>query len=440
MKIAKVQIINTLGIQELEFTAAGWNEITGGNGTGKTSVLEAIKSVFQGGNDATLIRKGEERGEVVLILDDGTQLRRRQTAKTAALTVEKDGQRFDKPQQTVNGWLDQLSINPVEFLRAPPKKRASILLETMPIQADPERIRSIIGQADFEVAEGHAIDVIKAAYDEVFAQRRETNRVVREKEASINQLAETLPDASEVPAGDESELEAQIAALDEAKNAEDLRIDGKLGALKVEFEGRVDALREDIAALEAQIAEKRNAILAEREAFANTQQRADLQRTTKTAQWRESRQPLVDALNLIRANRDAAVRADNTRATMRKMREEANTLEADSKRQTRTLEQLEAYRMELLSNLPIPGLEVVDGELMRGGVPFDRLNKAQQAEIAIEIAKARAGDLKVVCVDEFEALDAEHREHIIRLAEEAGLQFFVTRVNDQGGELTINAQ
>lgn len=61
MKIAHVKISNILGIAELEFTPAGFNEISGPNGTGKTSVLEAIKAALSTGHDATLLRKGAER-------------------------------------------------------------------------------------------------------------------------------------------------------------------------------------------------------------------------------------------------------------------------------------------------------------------------------------------------------------------------------------------
>ncbi|CAH1654942.1 Exonuclease SbcC [Hyphomicrobiales bacterium] len=60
MKIHHIRISNILGVDQLEFEAGQFNEISGQNGTGKTSVLEAIKSVTQTGHDATLLRKGAE--------------------------------------------------------------------------------------------------------------------------------------------------------------------------------------------------------------------------------------------------------------------------------------------------------------------------------------------------------------------------------------------
>lgn len=430
--IAKVCIYDTLGIREVEFTAGRWNEITGGNGEGKTSILEAIKAVFEGGNDASLIRAGCDRAEQVIVLDDGHTIRKR-VGKGAGLSIEKDGVKLKEPQKTLNGWRDMISVNPVEFLTAPAKKRVDVLLETMPMQADPERIRTIIGQADFEVKGDHALEQLKAAYDDVYATRTVTNRMVKEKESTINQLAATLPAPGEGPQGSEAELEEELKKLDDAQEAEMQRIDTKLGGMKAAHDAEVEAIRQQIADLQASLS-------AKVQAFAETSGRAQTQRGISTSRWRETRQPIAVQLDVIRENRAAASRADGTRATIKTLREEVTKLERDSTAQTKALEEIVAYKAELLSKLPIPGLEVKDGNLFQGGVPFERINKAQQARIAIEIAKLRAGDLRVVCVDDLEMLDAEHREELIRLAAENDLQFFVTRVNDQGGDLTITAQ
>jgi DNA repair exonuclease SbcCD ATPase subunit len=73
MHISKVKITNILGIDELEFQPGQFNAFTGGNGSGKTSALEAIKAALKGGHDATLLRNGADKGEVVLVLDDGSR-------------------------------------------------------------------------------------------------------------------------------------------------------------------------------------------------------------------------------------------------------------------------------------------------------------------------------------------------------------------------------
>ena len=141
MKVQKIKISNILGITELEFTPEGFNEISGPNGTGKTSVLEAIKSVVaHSGHDATLLRKGADKGEVVLVLDDGTELAKRVTPKSSPLTVTQGGSKVAKPTDVIRQLTDLLSVNPVDFLRAPKKDRVRVLLETMPLEADTEKL------------------------------------------------------------------------------------------------------------------------------------------------------------------------------------------------------------------------------------------------------------------------------------------------------------
>ena len=105
----------------------------------------------------------------------------------------------------------------------------------------------------------------------------------------------------------------------------------------------------------------------------------------------------------------------------------ADQLEAQAEQQTAGLANLESYKSELLGALPITGLTVHDGEVYRDGIPFDRLNTAQQIEIAVELARLRAGKLGVICVDGMEALDPDRYAEFCRQMLASGLQMFLTR-------------
>lgn len=116
---------------------------------------------------------------------------------------------------------------------------------------------------------------------------------------------------------------------------------------------------------------------------------------------------------------------------------ELGELEEDARRQARALDEIEAYKEELLAGLPIPGLEVRDGDVFRNGVQFDRLNTAQQVDIAVEIAKLRAGELGVCCVDGIELLDSGAFDEFRERALDSGLQLFVSRVTDDAFQINI---
>ena len=432
MQIAHIKISNILGITELEFTPEGFNEISGPNGTGKTSVLEAIKSVVaHSGHDATLLRKGADKGEVVLVLDDGTELAKRVTPKSSPLTVTQGGSKVAKPTDVIRQLTDLLSVNPVDFLRAPKKDRVRVLLETMPLEADTNKLAEISGIPVTAQPGVHALDVIELTRKQVYDDRTGTNRAIKEKEATINQLTLALPDAPAGVDGSEDELVAKVADATSAKDAELERIATKLAgiqkdsaekqaAIRAEAQAKIDAIKEEAQA----------AILAQQQSLADIEGKAALQREKTLARHSEAVGPLNEALAIIKANRDNVAKREQGLETIKQMEADLEHLGADAKKQTKALADIEQYKSDLLAALPIPGVVVQDGEIFRDGVPFDRLNTAAQVWIAVEIAKLRAGDLGVVCVDGLECLDPKALEEFRDRSLESGLQLFITRVSD----------
>jgi chromosome segregation ATPase len=242
-------------------------------------------------------------------------------------------------------------------------------------------------------------------------------------------------------------LVARLAEIDGAKDAELDRIAAKLAGLRDERVARLERIRDDreaaIAALQAQIDQIRgaamDAIEAENTAWTEVERKAAQQRERKLAEFAGQRETFASQLAAIEAAQSQRARHAQTRETIRQMREEAEGLQRDATGQTAAIDKLDAYKSELLANLPIPGLEVRDGAILRNEIPFDRLNTAQQVEIAVEIAKLRAGKLAVACVDGIELLDAGHYETFRQQAIESGLQLFVTRVSDGEFQVTSDA-
>ncbi|WNL63605.1 AAA-ATPase [Aeromonas phage ST4] len=432
MKIAHVRISNILGIAELEFTPEGFNEITGPNGTGKTSVLEAIQSVLKTGHDATLLRKGAEKGEAVLVLDDGTELSKTVTADKSTSKVKIEGKATSRPAEALKALTDLYSANPIEFLRARKQDRVKVLLETMPLEADTEKLAEITGIPVTAQPGTHALGVIDTVYKEVYDDRTGTNRAVKEKDNTINQLKLNMPDAPGGVDGSEDELLAQVRAADEAKAAELERISNKLNGFKADNQAKLEAIRAetqrkiDEAKAEGQAAA--DAITAEErriEGLAGQQREKTIQKHADTVG------PLNTALNSIKENRGAHAKREQAMQTIQQMEKELVDLQADAARQTKALADLEQYKNDLLASLPIPGVEVKDGEIYRDGVVFDRLNTAQQVWVAVEIAKLRAGNLGVCCVDGIELLDPAAYEAFREQSLASNLQLFVSRVSSE---------
>jgi energy-coupling factor transporter ATP-binding protein EcfA2 len=464
MRVAHVKIRNILGISELEFEAGSFNAITGQNGEGKTSVLNAIRAgIGREGDEATLLKKGETDGEIVIVMDDGSSITKKfsETGPPKTTVRGADGGVTSSPGAALKGLTDLVSVNPVDFLRsgktpADKRQRLAWLLECLPTTVDRARLEEIAGAAA-NVADTSwaAFDQIEAIFRTIFEDRTNTNRAIREREGSINQLELTLPDdegegGSQV-IGDPATIEAELAEMDKAHAADLEGVSANLTRYTQESGERVQKITEkaagDTAAHRAEIdrlqglirdiERGRDADIAtERDWMRDTAQKAELARARKKEAHTAARQPHVTTLEAIRAGANAVAKAAQTRAHIRTFRDQIDQLEADEKRQTTALDRLQAYKSELLENIPIRGLTVDDGEIYRDGVPFDRLNTAQTVDIAVEIAKLRARSLAVICVDGIENLDTETFEAFREKSIESGLQLFVTRVTDEPFAIT----
>lgn len=416
MQVTHIKISNILGIESLEIEAGKFTTVSGMNGTGKTSVIEAIQACLKGGHDATLLRKGADKGEVVLVLDDGSQVSKRVTAaKSEQLCIDAQGRKSTRPAESIKALVDALSVNPIEFLTVPKKQQVAALLEAMPMKVDAEKLGNLAGVViDQHTAELHAIDAIEVVRKMVYDERTGLNRAQKEKANTVKQMTEALPDVPAVDAPDEADLRQELSDLDAALQAELTRIDTKLEVIQAAYDKGVADLRAQIDEATEEL--NKNKLLAAEKKAAVRNKSGEL------------KADINNKLSLIDAAREQVARAEGARETIRTMTSEAESLLAQAQGCTAALEAIEEYKSSLLSSLPIPGLEVRDGEIYADGIVFDRLNEAQKVRIAVELAKLRAGALGLVCVDGIERLDPVAFEAFREQAIDSGLQMVVSRV------------
>lgn len=465
MHISRLKMRNILATEELEFNAGKFVYIAGPNASGKSTILEAIKAVFKGGHDATLLRTGAEKGEIVLELDDGTEVTKTIREFTSDLKIKAPGSKrpMAKPKELIDTLVDKLSNNPIDFLNErDEKRRVDVLLESMPISVDVNKLQQISGVALPENAsEMHMYQLFDHVRSIVFDDRTGTNRAVDEKKKTIIQLTQAMPVLPEGVVGGETDLEAKLVEIDAQKDKSLTEVHDKLTsytnavnaqivAISASHDAAIQKYTEtmdaEIETLQRQLEAKRTEKLTN---LANMRQtktdavnemtakitdvtgRADAKRLEIKQSHQTTRAPVESQLTILRGNRNMAARRAQTLETIKTLEGELKQLEKDVERQNRAIELIDQYKSEVLRNLPIPGLEVRAGKIYRNDVVFDRLNLEQRMNIGIEIAKLRAGDLGVVCVDGIEAFDNAHFQEFKRQAAKTDLQFFVTHVSDQ---------
>lgn len=105
--------------------------VGGNNGQGKTSLLDSIAMAL-GGKDlmpAEPLRRGAEKGQITVTLDDGATIKRTLTSGGGGqLTVTNaDGARYPTPQKLIDGLVGKLSFDPLSFSRMESKAQAATL-------------------------------------------------------------------------------------------------------------------------------------------------------------------------------------------------------------------------------------------------------------------------------------------------------------------------
>lgn len=415
MKVQKVSIQNILGLETFEFEPGRVTIVSGRNGAGKSSVLESLKFALTGGSDATIKRKGADKGEVVIVLDDATITR--QTDKAATVDVNGVGP-IRRVAEFLKSRIDSLSFNPVQFLLAPKDKRTEWFLEMVPVEVGDDELRAA-GVETLPPPARNGLDRIAAAYKMAYDARTGANRALKEKRAAVAQLAEGLADVAPV---DVKTLRAAAEAL-RADLAEDIsatkdRAAGLLAKVREDAQARIDAIKATLADEERLIQEE---LIREQERLRTIAQPAIEQAAA--------------ALAVAEEQAKRAAQTEKTRELVARMTTEAATLETESGRYSATLDNLDALKSRALDRLPIKGVEIREGEIFVNSIPFDRVNTAARVQFVLNVAMLRKGTLPLVLLDGLECLDPETFESFVQAAGTLDAQFICTRVTE--GPLSV---
>jgi energy-coupling factor transporter ATP-binding protein EcfA2 len=415
VKVNKVRIENILGLETFEFEPGNVTIISGKNGVGKSSVLESLKFALTGGSDATIKRKGADKGEVVIVLDDATITR--QTDKAATVDVAGVGP-IRRVAEFLKSRIDSLSFNPVQFLLAPKDKRTEWFLEMVPVEVGDDELRAA-GVETLPPPARNGLDRIASAYKMAYDARTGANRALKEKRAAVAQLAEGLVDVAPVDLltlrADKDRLTGALAA---GLNVMKDDAAAKLKAVRENAQRRIDEIKALLAKEEDSI---REALVLESDRL-NAQAQVAIESATA-------------ALAVAEEQAKQAAQQTRTREMVARMTSEAATLESESGRYSATLDNLDALKTRALDRLPIKGVEIRDGEILVGGIPFDRVNTAARVQFVLNVAMLRKGSLPLVLLDGLECLDPDTFEAFVAAAGTLDAQFICTRVTE--GPLTV---
>lgn len=473
MKCVKIKIKNLFGIREYEMNGQSV-ELSGKNGAGKTSVIDAIRYGLTNKSDRDyIIRNGENEGEILIETDNGIRIDRKSRANQADYkSVKKDGREVGSPESFLRDIFTTLQLSPVEFMEMDKKQQNAIILDMIEYDWDLKKIKEWFGEIpDWVSYDQNILQVlndIQADNGYYFQHRQDLNRDMRNKRAFIEDIASTIPagyDAVKWESENVGDLYKQIErirkeneTIEKAKRLLENRSNKirsfeadkeiELSAIDREFTGKETRLKELIASLEEQIRSckkelaglgekkldkievaeqtykaniaKYNAELAEYEEYA-TKELTDVSGLSEQA---ETVEKMKGHLNEYR-------RMENLQAETEKLAEETRLL-------TEKIEKARTLPGEILqeATIPINGLTVENGIPLINGLPISNLSDGEKLDLCIDVAIQKPNGLQIILIDGVEKLSTDMRNELYRKCKEKGLQFIATRTTDDP-DLTV---
>lgn len=416
MPITRAIIDSYMRVRSADLTPSeGVNEITGLNGMGKSSFLNAIATMGGKKNVAFKpIHDGEEEAKIVIEMDGVGEvpirmIRRFYTKESGeigeTLVIEgPGGARFQKPQALLDAIVGEFSFDPLAILSMDDKK----LLDTL---------KRFVPGYDFEEHE--------AAYKADFETRTDVNRRLKD-------------------------LKSQVAGFSVPAETPDEEIDVSALADELQKVGEHNASIETRRANRQRVADE--AVRFREEAEALDQQAADYRRLAEEAETKaqekrlsadDNDKRLADAGELPAAKDAGEIRAkmsaaEQTNAAVREKRRmnvliaQAEEAQKEADALTKSLAERNAKKAEAIrkAKMPVEGLSFdEDGIILLNGQPLSQASQAEKIRVSVALAAAMSPKLKVAIIKDGSLLDRNSWGLLEKYAEEHGLQVFVETVD-----------
>lgn len=467
MKITKIKIKNLFGISE--YTGDGKSvELDGENGTGKTSVIDAIRYALTNRSDRDyIIKNGATEGEIIIETDTGLTIRRKPRQGQADYkSIKRNGAEVSSPETFLKDIFTELQLSPVEFMEMDKKEQNRIILNMIDFDWDLGWIREQFGEIPPDINyEQNILSVlhdIQAENGYYYQKRQDLGREKRNKRSFIEEIGDSLPAGYEADKWEHENL-GEIY-----KEIETIRKENEtIETAKRLQENRSNKLRKfeadkeiAIAALDKEFSVKRENLLKENERL-QAQLRANTAELDSLSETKMDKQEIVEQkYKAAIAKYDSEIESYDQYADMEerdfsdlqekamlieemkgyvkeyrrmeRLQEEVDVLQAETEELTRKIEKARELPGVILeqSTIPIKNLTVENGIPLINGLPISNLSEGEKLDLCIDVAIQNPKGLQIILIDGVEKLSTKLREKLYKKCKEKGLQFIATRTTD----------
>ena len=467
MRTTKIKIKNLFGITETELDGRSV-EITGANGVGKTSVIDAFRYALTNQSDRSIIvHEGEKEGEIIIETDTGLSIdRRKRTEQADYKSIKENGREVMSPESFLKQLFSPLQLDPVAFTLMTTKEKNRAILDLVEFEWDLNYINEKFGEipswVNYDQNILEVLSDMQSENGEWFKERQNVNRDMRNETAFIADIAKDIPEHYQADKWEAYDLGAAYKKLEQMKEfnsrIERAKLfrssyDAKLRQLEADKmiavtseEKAVAAEREsllsNIERMKAEIkaAEEKIAGLAgkleDKKALAESkfnEAKTKLDTDMSVADEYLDKQPLdcTELQNEI-TSAEAMKRHLNEYKRMKDMQDKVEELRKTSDEYTRKIELARTLPGTILENahIPIEGLTVKDGIPLINGLPVSNLSEGEQLSLCVDVALSKPNGLQIILIDGTEKLTSENREKLYSKCREKGVQFIATRTTD----------
>lgn len=412
MKVTKLSVENIKNIKAVTIEPDQEKNIitlAGRNGAGKSSVINSIMLALDGKSDKNTVRRGAEKGTIVLDLGDESEKRELVitrdvdgAGKSRVTVTNGEGMYYKAPQTMLNDLRKHISFDPLSFVQLNGKEQAEIILDHLGVNEQIEEIE----------------EERKNTYD----LRTLVNRTKKQREAQRDKIPFHFHD--DIPE-EEISITYLMTKLNDAERA--VKINERKVQEINEIEHRIVQENEKRERMRKEYEAQCDLVTSLRAESANKQHEYyPLVEPNPTPA--EIKQKIADAETINQYVRDNRERD--------KLITEISELEQQSNDLSYELTEHEVKKSDLLRSANLPeGMKfsenVKDG-ILYNDIPLQALSTGESIEAAAKILVNLNPTLKVMWIQNGSLLDEEHMAALHNVVNEYGFQTWVEVVDTTG--------
>lgn len=399
-------------------------EISGKNGSGKTSTLDSIWWALSGAANiqGNPIRKGEDTAVIKLDFGEFKVTRtfsRLEKHTTSSIKIEDaKGTAIRSPQTMLDKLLGELSFDPLAFARMTKKEQF-------------EQLKRFVPDVDFAA--------IEKAQQEDYDLRTNVNRKAHE--------AKVLADKIEVA------VEAGEVEVDEALLVQELEKAGKFNADLETRKANRAKLAQEAASKRKEVAGITQGIHDKNEQIERLKSEINAMRgqittledeAVKIDEKLAAAKPLPEPIDTSTITADIAkARESNKKFALLRQKNshlaDAHQYKEESDQITTRMNARETEKRSKIAQakLPVPGLGFGDNEILIDDVPFNQASDAEQLKVSIAMAMALNPQIRVIRVRDGSLLDTDAMAMLAKMADDKDYQVWIERVGEGGPSAII---